>query len=73
MWKFLGTGILKNLHEARILHGKSGYLELVSENVRMGPAGPARGEGWLLGRSDGAGLARDDTGPLPPIPSIYLT
>jgi maleylpyruvate isomerase len=28
---------------------------------------------WLLGRSDGAGLARDDPGPLPAIPSIYLT
>lgn len=28
---------------------------------------------WLLGRSDGAGLARDGTGVLPPIPGIYLT
>jgi maleylpyruvate isomerase len=28
---------------------------------------------WLLGRSTGAGLARDNPGPLPPIPSIYFT
>ena len=28
---------------------------------------------WLLGRSAGAGLARDEPGPLPAIPSIYLT
>ena len=28
---------------------------------------------WLLGRSDGAGLARDNPGPLPRVPSIYLT
>lgn len=28
---------------------------------------------WLLGRSDGAGLARDDHGPLPDVPSVYLT
>lgn len=28
---------------------------------------------WLLGRSAGAGLARDKPGPLPAIPSIYLT
>jgi len=28
---------------------------------------------WLLGRSAGAGLARDKPGPLPPVPSIYLT
>jgi maleylpyruvate isomerase len=28
---------------------------------------------WLLGRSDGTGLARDDPGPLTPVPSLYLT
>ncbi len=28
---------------------------------------------WLLGRSDGGGLARDDPGRLPDVPSIYLT
>jgi len=28
---------------------------------------------WLLGRSDGAGLDRDNPGPLPHIPSIYYT
>jgi maleylpyruvate isomerase len=28
---------------------------------------------WLLSRSGGAGLARDNRGPLPPIPSIYFT
>jgi maleylpyruvate isomerase len=41
-------------------------------------AGPISGTeaellAWLLGRSDGAGLARADPGPLPPVPSIYLT
>jgi maleylpyruvate isomerase len=28
---------------------------------------------WLLGRSDGADLNRDDPAPLPKVPSIYLT
>lgn len=28
---------------------------------------------WLLGRSDGAGLTRDEPGPLPSFPSLYLT
>jgi maleylpyruvate isomerase len=28
---------------------------------------------WLLGRSDGACLIRDDPDPLPPVPSIYFT
>ena len=28
---------------------------------------------WLLGRSDGAGLSSDYSGPLPPVPSIYRT
>ena len=28
---------------------------------------------WVLGRSDGGGLARDEPGPLPPMPSIYYT
>jgi maleylpyruvate isomerase len=28
---------------------------------------------WLLGRSDGAGLAGDTPGPLPPVPRIYRT
>jgi maleylpyruvate isomerase len=41
-------------------------------------AGPISGTeaellAWLLGRSDGAGLARADPGPLPPVPSFYLT
>jgi maleylpyruvate isomerase len=27
---------------------------------------------WLLGRSDGAGLIKDDAGPLPKVPSIYF-
>jgi maleylpyruvate isomerase len=28
---------------------------------------------WLLGRSDGASLHCDQSGPLPPVPSIYFT
>ena len=41
-------------------------------------AGPISGTeaellAWLLGRSDGANLARADPGLLPPVPSIYLT
>jgi maleylpyruvate isomerase len=41
-------------------------------------AGPISGTeaellAWLLGRSDGADLARADPGPLPPVPSMYLT
>ena len=45
-----------------------------------GPGQPRRASGseaellaWLLGRSDGAALASDGLGPLPDVPSSYLT
>ena len=43
-----------------------------------GPARQARGAeaellAWLLGRSTGTSLAGDGCGPLPDVPSVYLT
>jgi maleylpyruvate isomerase len=49
---------------------------------RLGPAGPGDPEisgsgadllAWLLGRGDGSGLTGPDPGPLPAVPSVYVT
>jgi maleylpyruvate isomerase len=52
------------------------------QRYRLGAAGPDAGEisgsgadllAWLLGRGDGSGLTGPDPGPLPPVPSVYMT
>jgi hypothetical protein len=49
---------------------------------RLGPAGPDDPEisgtgadllAWLLGRGDGSGLVQPGPGPLPSVPSVYMT
>jgi maleylpyruvate isomerase len=61
---------------ARLLAADSG------RRYRLGPAGAddpeISGDGadllaWLLGRGDGSDLARPDPGPLPVVPSVYMT
>ena len=52
------------------------------DRYRLGPAGPDAPEisgdraellAWLLGRSDGRSLATPGPGPLPVVPSVYMT